>query len=176
MGRYFTLDELIHEIETQNRKACYKLYNDNKEMFDTAKGSSHNHQAWVGGYIGHIKEIMNIALQVYNRLEDVRSFPFEISDALLVLFLHDLEKPWKYSGKANEVLEAGGDELFRKAKIEEYGFILTDEHWNALKYVHGEGNDHRKDMRVSNPLAAFVHCCDTMSARIWFDFPKEEKW
>jgi len=48
---------------------------------------------------------------------------------------------------------------------------------NALKYVHGEGNDYNPEVNVQGPLAAFVHCCDTFSARVWPDFPKErDKW
>ena len=38
-----------------------------------------------------------------------------------------------------------------------------------LKYVHGEGDDYRKDRRVMSPLAALCHMADVGSARILFD-------
>lgn len=63
---------------------------------------------------------------------------------------------------------------FQTAKFIEYNFHLTEDHLNAIKYAHGEGNDFKQTEHVSKPLAAFLHCCDTISARIWFDYPKEE--
>lgn len=176
MEKYFKINELLNMIDLPNRKPCQKIYSDNKEMFDIAHGSSHNHQAWEGGYMGHMRDIMNIAFRIYSDMGSVRDFPFTLSDALLVLYLHDIEKPWKYGGKT-EVVDGYPDyQAFQEAKIKEYGFVLTDDHLNAIKYAHGEGDDFQKTERVSKPLAAFIHCCDTMSARIWFDYPKEENW
>ncbi len=45
---------------------------------------------------------------------------------------------------------------------------LTPDEWNALKYTHGEGSDHKKNERVASPLATHVHHCDNVSARIYF--------
>lgn len=60
-------------------------------------GSKSKHQNWQGGYIQHLEEIMNIAIEMYHLLDTKRTLTFTISDCILVLFLHDLEKPWKYS-------------------------------------------------------------------------------
>ena len=176
MDKYYNIRELLNLIDEPNRSACQTIYFVNKEMFDKAKGSSYNHQAWEGGYMGHMRDIMNIACRIYSNLNSVRSLPFSLSDALLVLFLHDIEKPWKYGGKPEIVNEYSNYQEFQKAKFEEYNFNLTDEHLNAIKYAHGEGNDFKQTERVSKPLAAFLHCCDTISARIWFDYPKAEEW
>lgn len=179
MKIYYTLDQLINLIEYPNRRPCQKIYSDNKRIFNKSKGSKKNHQAWKGGYIGHITDIMNIAFLLYPEMDYCRELPFTLSDALLVLYLHDIEKPWKYAGNEQEQkeLESYSDyQEFQKAKIKEYDFQLTDDHWNALQYAHGEGDDFKNTERVSKPLAAFIHCCDTMGARIWFDYPKKSSW
>jgi len=176
METYYNIEQLLNLIDQPNRKACQKIYHDNKEMFDIAHGSSHNHQAWEGGYMGHMRDIMNIAFRIYTDLDAARDLPFLLSDALLVLFLHDIEKPWKYGGKPEEVDAFKDYQEFQLSKFKEYDFKLSEDHLNALKYAHGEGDDFQKTKRVSKPLAAFIHCCDTMSARIWFDYPKQESW
>ncbi len=94
-------------------------------------------------------------------------------------------KPWKYEvapdGSMREV-EALRDKtaqrLFREAKLQEYGIVLTPDQMNALTYVEGEGKDYSNRRRVMGPLAAFCHSCDTMSARIWHDRPaeKDDSW
>jgi hypothetical protein len=50
---------------------------------------------------------------------------------------------------------------------------LTTAHKNALKYVHGEWADFNPTERIQGPLAAFVHTCDTISARIWYEYPQQ---
>ena len=176
MEKYYTLLELLSMIEKPNLVPSNRLYFDNKEMFNIAHGSSHNHQAWEGGYIGHMTDGMNIIVRLYENLNACRKLDFSLSDALLVFWLHDIEKPWKYGGKPEEVDKYENYQAFQEAKIAEYGFELTDAHCNAIKYAHGEGDDFKKTERVSKPLAAFLHCCDTISARIWFDHPKQKNW
>jgi hypothetical protein len=101
-----------------------------------------------------------------------------LSDVLLILYLHDLEKPWKYAWNEEQKAELKSFwdyKNFIKSKINEYWFKLTTEHWNGLKYIHWEWEDYDPKTRIQWPLAAFVHVCDTISARIWFDFPKDKK-
>lgn len=150
------------------RDECIKLLEDNLYRFETAWGSSHNHQAWEGGYLDHVVEVMTIAHTLYFSLLDIRSLPFKLSDAFLVLFLHDLEKPWK---KELGLKTKAEKRKFREDKIKEYNIILTLEQQNALLYVEGEGDDYRSDKRVMNELATFCHICDVTSARIWHDEP-----
>lgn len=179
--KYQTLNELLDRIEEPNRSICYKLLDENQDLFKTARGSSHNHQSWEGGYLDHLKEVMNAALLVYPVLDQVRPHPFSLSDALLVLYLHDLEKPWRYlkqedgSWKLNPILADKKTQIgpFVEQKIREYGFILTEEHQNGLKYVEGEKDDYTPTRRTQTPLAAFVHLWDNWSARGWPNFPAE---
>lgn len=175
--KYYNLEQLINMIPFPNNQACWDIYLSNKELFDTAKGSKIKHQAWRGGYIDHVADIMNIAIVYYRALNRCRPLPFALPDALLALFLHDLEKPWVYAKNTDEraVFESNEDRHeFVEDLIKKYKFCLTQEHRNAIRYAHGEGDDYHPTKRIQSPLAAFVHHCDNTSARIWFNYPRSE--
>ncbi len=171
-----SLAELVMMIDSPNRERCQKLLSDNAERFYDAWGSSHNHQAWTGGYLDHIADVMNLARKLYVPMTAIRELPFTIPDALLVLFLHDIEKPWK-SDYGIMMLQRHGlaglewnkltRSWVRNIIIEDAGITLTDAQLNAMKYVEGEGGDYSSQRRVMNELAAFCHMCDVASARIW---------
>jgi uncharacterized SAM-dependent methyltransferase len=181
------IEEMIGFIHSPNREACLKILNDNRKLFETCQGSVNNHQAWLGGYIDHITEVMNIGYYLYNGLDlmrentaSYREIP-KISDIFLILFLHDIEKPWKYhfeNGKFHHKPEFETKlqaHKFRMKKLDEYGIVLNDEQLNALKYVEGELDDYSCRERVMNPLAALCHMADVASARIWFHYPLENE-
>jgi len=171
---YLQLDRLIEQIDEPNKRfarAAYDLY---RTEFETAAGSKSKHQAWIGGYIDHVTETMNIARLLYQAFSSTgRLLGFTLSDALLVLFLHDLEKAFAYSGPDGVQItqDKHHRKVFRAQKIQELRFDLTDEHQNALLYVEGEGDDYDPHERVMGDLAAFCHLCDTWSARGWHQFP-----
>lgn len=171
---YESLIELISFIDKPNRFRCHKILRDHGDKIQKAPGSLTKHQAWGGGYKDHLEETMNFAIQLYKLMQEQRILPFSISDALLVLFLHDIEKPFKYTSQT-EILDSETEKwLFLEQIVQKYKFELTDDHWNALKYVHGEGKDFHREKKIQGPLAAFVHICDTVSARIWYDYPKRK--
>ena len=153
------------KIEGPNLSKCMNLLNYFIEEFPDAPGSSHDHQSYPGGYYKHINDILNYAKKMYKHLSKMGKLDFSLSDAILVLFLHDIEKPIKYCLGATDV---DSDSDIRKKLIDEYDIHITEEHNNALKYIHGEGQDHSKDKRVMSPLCAFCHCCDVISARIFY--------
>lgn len=175
---YYDLHCLISLMDPQNRTKCRRMANDSMSFFLKAPGSTHNHQNWKGGYLDHVVEVMNMAVVLYKT--DPRPMPFTLSSALLVLFLHDIEKPWKYNmnrdGQAEpkeEFTSEAHSRSFRSRIMNDYKIILTPEEENALKYVHGEGKDYTPKERIMNPLAAFCHVCDVWVARIRFDHPLE---
>ena len=179
---YHGLDELISLIDEPNRSGCQRLLNDNRTLFQQVPGAKSNHQIWPGGYYDHVRETMNVAKVLYATFNNLRPLPFELSDALLVMFLHDLEKPWKYDlgpdGELRfkeELLEKEAQHAFRERKLAEHGIQLTPTQTNGLKYVEGEHKDYSPDRRVMNELAAFCHLCDVTSARIWYDHPSSDK-
>ncbi len=170
-SKYITLTRYMEYIEWDNKEACFRLYEDHKNKINTAKWSRVKHQAWEWWYRDHIEETMKKATEIYESW-----LPFSLSDVFLILFLHDLEKPWKYAGNKEEQEELAwysDYQDFINTKIAEYWIELTDEHRNALKYIHGEWGDHNPTERIQWPLAAFVHICDTWSARVQPNFPLE---
>jgi hypothetical protein len=186
--KYYTIVEMLNMIDEPNRAACIKLYNDNIDLFIHAQGSTHNHQAWEGGYHDHIAEVMNICATLYP-IYNVRQLNFTLADALLIMFLHDLEKPWRdviadrvenalsidnYPTRHHMIKKVRKE--FREEKIKEYGIILTPNQSNAFKYVEGEGYDYSSQERIMNELAAFCHLADVSSARIWHDYGKVKAW
>lgn len=170
---------MVEMIDEPNRTACRRILADHRVLFQTVQGSTNNHQAWLGGYFDHVQEIMNIVIVLYATLSILRPLPFSLSDALLVVFLHDLEKPWKYElgadGQLNEIDALRGNKpaqhAFRFVKIAEYGIELTEDQYNGMLYVEGELSNYSSRQRVMGPLAALCHLADVTSARIWFDHP-----
>jgi hypothetical protein len=166
--RYQTLEE-FYALVPQAAKL--------KHLMDTASvkeavGSSHNHQAWAGGYCDHICETMNIVVWLYET--SPRKPPFKLEDALLVMFLHDIEKPFKKEfGHTWTTKEAR--RAFRESVIQQNEITLTAEQTNALLYVEGE-HDYSNKERKMQPLAAFCHCADILSARLWWAYGKESCW
>ena len=181
MTQYRTIEELIDMVDELNRTICHKILQDNRKLFEVARGSTHNHQTWDGGYIDHVTDGMNFAVELYGTLFKIdRPIPFSLSDSLLVFFLHDIEKPWRIMiAESDEVVNRPGLETkeqfreFRESKLAEYGLVLTDAQYNALTYVEGEYKDYSSKRRVMNELAGFCHIVDVYSARIAHDYPQE---
>lgn len=174
-----TLRDLLEDMEDLRKDLLLQIYDDYKDLFHYGHGSSNNHQAWEGGYADHVAEILRANEVTYQALSSIRPLTFSKDSAAIALFFHDMEKPFRYGPKGDERCEKWRSqyetphewEVAKWAIIREmeqdYGLYFTDDEINALKYTHGEGDDHRKDMRVSCPLAAHVHHCDNTSARIW---------
>ncbi len=172
---------LYNEIVSPYRSACLKILEDNEKLFRTVQGSTHNHQAWPGGYYDHVQEVLNDALVIYDAFRLIRPWPFSLSDGLVALFFHDIEKPWKYNlgedGQWHikpELVSKKAQHEFKMKKIREYEIELTPEIEHAIKYTEGELNDYTSKRRVMSPLAAFCHMCDVYSARIGFNHPLSE--
>lgn len=179
---YYTIDQLIDLIDEPNRGKCKQILNDHRELFERARGSTHNHQTWTGEYIDHVTDGMNYAIYLY-ALEEATGRPlsFSLSDVLLIFFLHDLEKPWRIlvdnEGKASNKAGLENKEQyrnFRENELRKYGIVLNEMQHNALTYVEGELKDYSSERRVMNELASFCHRVDVWSARERYDYPKAE--
>ncbi len=179
---YQTLENMLDQINGENGEACREIYAEYKELFQSAPGSSHNHQAWPGGYEDHVTEAMNLASALFDTLDAARALPFDKSDALLVMFLHDLEKPFKYI--INERGDLIDTSLIRNKKdravirqqvMDLYGIELSVQQANAMRYVEGiRDEDYTPDKRIMGELAALCHCADILSARLWYNHPLAE--
>jgi hypothetical protein len=181
---YLRIEALLELIDEPARTVCQRILVDNRALFEHTQGSTHNHQVWVGGYIDHVTDGLNYARHLYAMTSALgRSLPFSLSEALLVFYLHDLEKPWRIvvaGGVAfnrAELSTKADFKAFREKKLAEYGLTLTPAQLNGLTYVEGELHDYSSTRRVMNELAAFCHMVDVWSARIGFAHPKvEDEW
>ena len=178
---YLSLEEMLDMVEEPAASSCKRLLQENQVLFSKALGGSHNHHTWKGGYLDHIQESMNIGIVLYLAFKEIRPLSFSLSDVLLVLFLHDLEKPWRYTQDKKTTSEMGTTQkrhLFRSRKIQEYGITLTSDQENAMRYVDGELDDYTPLKRMMKPLATLCHLADISSARIWFDHPllENDSW
>ncbi len=169
-----TLEEYLLLIHAPNDARCARLLEDHKEKIISSPGSKRKHQAWEGGYVDHLTETMQFATDLYELYAEERGYHFTLSDALLTLLLHDIEKPFKYIGGRLDLINEKAKWRFLQNIVRGYNIELTNQHWNALKYVHGEGNDYHPTKRVQGSLAAFIHICDTLSARVFYDHPRQK--
>jgi hypothetical protein len=166
---YQTIEAMLELVDQPHQQDCYDFIRHNQRLFDSSKGSALKHQDWPGGYRDHITEVMNIAVVTYKGLQHIRDLPFSLSDALLGCFLHDIEKVWKHTTDPADKITVDKDKILKTE------FHLEPQHFNAVKYAHGEGEHYHPTQRIQTPLAAFVHHCDNTSARIWFDKPAQPK-
>ncbi len=184
---YQRIEQLLNFIDEPNQTACKRLLNENRELFQQVQGSVHNHQAWRGGYIDHITDGMNFLFYLYDFISVFsRPLPFSRSDALLVFYLHDIEKPWKYEDDGSGGLQhrpefkTRQDAMeFRLQKARKYGIELTSDQIVGIKYAEGIVEGYSNRDRLTNPLGAFVHMVDHWCARGWYDYPKripEDEW
>jgi hypothetical protein len=179
--RYRTMEELIQIIQPLNtRTAIFDLYHKLHSRFVGAAGSQHNHQAWEGGYIDHITETMNIGRLLYQVMNEKRRLNFSVSDVLIVLFLHDLEKA--FPERIEQMMSSGlvsrseAKDTIRHQLFTEHGIyhIINESQLAGLRNVEGEKNEYSNQCRGMTPLSAFCHMCDIASARLWFDRPFED--
>ncbi len=175
---YNYLPELLMRIDEPARTWCQFILEDNKELFKIAPGSGNNHHAWPGGYWDHVTEVMNLAVIWYDPANERRPLPFSLSSALFILFLHDIEKPWRYQMQPDgslvkdpRIQTKDQRKAFRDKKLADYMITLAPDEANAMQYVEGELADYTADARAMGPLAAFCHACDNTSARLWHDYP-----
>jgi len=162
-----TIVEYFHSMEDDRREALLEFHLEFEPLMRIAKGSSHNHQAWEGGYISHITELFHIAEVSYAALGSLHPMPFPLDQALIVLYMHDIEKIWQYS--TGETIDK--DDWYNEI-LPKRGITLTDSEMNALEHIHGEQN-HVKTERRMNELGAFCHSCDCLSARLFWDYGRD---
>jgi len=175
---YYPLEALLNEIQGAQGVAVRSLYAQHWNIFAASPGSASSHQAWAGtsndpgGYIAHVTDMGNIALQLFTTLSACRTLPFTIGDVLLVVAIHDIEKPFRYVLKHPAACGTKVDRArFRQELCAGCGLELTAAQSNALQYVEGENADYTPGERRMGPLGALVSSADLLSARLWFDEP-----
>ena len=154
------ISSFLHKMTTPQELACRGFLNDHREVLKDAPGSTTNHQAWPGGYLGHIEEVMKLAVNLFPIFEShaTETLPFTLSDALFVLFLHDIEKPWRLTGEPGSYYSRyhKADQWEHQRRLlRDNGFweLLEPMHIQALQYVEGEKGDYTQGKRtMSSPM------------------------
>jgi len=154
------LSAMLDRVDEERKNGITKFHRDFEDLMAIAQGSASKHQAWEGGYLDHIMNCIELSGKLDHTYDS----------AAIVLYFHDIEKIFKYS--TGEVIDKENWFLERLPKA--YGIKFTKEELNALKYVHGEGNDYCKE-RVMNELAGICHAVDTLSARTYHAWPKPKE-
>lgn len=186
-GAWWTSAKLDY-LNPLDRHKLSCLHRNLWERVRTAPGSSHNHQAWPGGYMEHIRQVNEFAVRLYGVWQDMGVMDmlarsneyFTLAEALVVTSIHDLEKifRYRYDESGNLAIDpALGTKqkrtAFRHELITKYGIELSSDQIHALNYVEGlRDTDYTPDHRVISPLATFVHVCDFMSARAGYNLGK----
>jgi hypothetical protein len=178
------IDMFIELMGGRNRPVMRKILEDHRPLLQTAAGSRSSHHSWPGGYWDHVTECLNLAVAHYALWSALRPLPYDIWEAYEVLFVHDLEKPWKYVPDmpcpipVPDLSAKPERAAFRLDLLGHYGVRFTAQQRNAMKYCEGEGNDHHPERRVMEPLAHLCHTCDETSARQFPDSPRpdEDPW
>ena len=169
MLKRLQLANQLMDLAEPRRAAVQAWFDAHWDAIASAPGSSSNHQTWPGGFLDHTLQLLQTAERLFATLPDIHPLPtgIDLDAAKTVLLFHDVEKPFKYTTG----LPAGWDKqrYLTHDLAQHWGITFSSIEINALTYVHGEGDDYRKGVRVMNPLAAFVHSCDILSARVWFD-------
>lgn len=156
MTAYKEIQMMLEELSEPDRTILSRILTENLSLFREAPGSRHNHQAWKGGYFDHVSETMNLAFVFYRALGG--RLPFTVASALKVMFLHDIEKPWRFRkdkrGRVWEFLKSKKEKAeFRQGLMEDYGVILTPDEANAMRYVEGEHRRAKPSEQVEPVLA-----------------------
>lgn len=163
---------LIDTLEDQNQRQLKKLYQDIIEEMPNAMWSSNNKHQWrEWWYYDHIADILKFGKILYDNLNAYRKLPFSFDDIAVVILIHDIEKPYKYTWdkeKYKELLMLN-DHSIRDNILETYNITLSATQQNGADYIHGEWHEYSKTERIMWPLAAFCHSIDVISARIYFN-------
>ena len=180
LNRKLPLDSLLNRIDAHRRKVCESIVKDFDYKFNNFPGGLKKHQNWVGGYKDHVEETMNIAVVLYENLNEKRRLDFTLSQVLFCTFLHDFDKLLRFEKKGNKFIKkdsyhSGFVNTIADLLKDKYKYKLSSEEINAIKYTHGEGKDFHPTKRIMKPLATLVHCADAISARIWFNKGRNDK-
>ncbi len=161
------IENLLKSHGDKRSPAVLKFHKTWLPSMKKATGSSGNHQFWEGGYYDHISDCFFLAHRLWCAIAR-RPVPFDLHNALYVLYFHDIEKLWKYTdGWFLNKDDHDKEKFYLEELPQQHDFWFEDMELNALKYIHGEGDDYRKDKRVMNELAGFCHSIDVLSARVW---------
>jgi hypothetical protein len=173
--------ELLQEIQDEHvRKCADKILDYVAKEYVSKPSSIGHHHFYKGGMGKHIKEVMNIALELYDLHPDW--YECTRDDVILVGFVHDLDKLDKYIDSEDWMKqEKYGSKMFMYAPDKmklgkaaetvmvcaQHGLVLTPMQVNAISYHHGGWSEEKIGVQHMTPLCLLMHCADLMSSKIF---------
>lgn len=163
--------DFIEEIKDEElKKKLLVLWASFEERFREMPASVKFHHNYRGGLYDHTKEVIEIALRLYDAFKD--SLDLNRDDVILVAFAHDLDKIDKYVKNKkrfgynkhefvwNEARANTNDTAEVVNTLGKYGIHLNGSQLNSFTFCHGGWSVDRGKM---GPLATLVHCADILS-------------
>lgn len=158
------------------KKKLLKLYADYEEKLRANPAAIKFHHAYEGGLYDHTKEVIEIALQIFELYKDRFIHEVKRDDVILVAFAHDLEKTTKYRRNTNQATLLHGQDFeynYGRTDMNEtaqvvrilakYDIELSDECLNAQTFAHG---GYSVDRGKLLPLATILHTADMLSIQL----------
>jgi len=153
-----------------------------KDKIDFYPSARKYHHWWRAGWGDHTAQVMELGISLYktaSSYEEIKDF--NIDDVVLVSFVHDLDKLWRYEllkePKSNQLFEYRKDippyaenskavaECFRN------GIQLTDKHIEAIDHHHGGysfdlSSVYSKGTSMTT-LSVILNSADMLSYYLW---------
>ena len=170
---------LLEKIEDQKlKKQVLDLYKKFEDLINYWPASSTAHHNWEQGWSDHTAQVVDFGIKLYNKVIPKARANFNLDDVILVCFVHDLDKLWRYKdseGKRKnrkirfDYVKRDPFEPTSKVVAECFraGIELTDQHIEAINNHHGGFTPHlisvqSKNVRLTQ-LSALVHTADLFS-------------
>jgi 23S rRNA maturation-related 3'-5' exoribonuclease YhaM len=168
------IQELLETLEDKKlKKKVLNLWASVEANFREMPASVKYHHRYQGGLYIHTKEVIELALKLYETLKD--SFDPERvkrDDVLLMAFAHDLDKIDKYVRNKKKFYSNSTDFVWNEARVDtndtadvvnllgQYDINLNNIQLNSLSFSHGGWSVDRGKMTA---LATIIHCADILS-------------
>jgi len=177
------IEELLSQIsDERTRKIVLRIFVDIKDELSTKPAAIRYHHAYASGLYDHVKEVMNITLQLFDTFE--KQMDCSRDDAIVASFCHDFNKidqyvpapEWKklkYGQLFDKKESIWINEAAKTVKLcAEYGLILNDTVMNAVCLHHGswstEVDSKYGHVRTEDftSLAILLHSADLISSQV----------
>lgn len=171
--------DLIKLLDDTHRKPITEFIRCNARLLQSAYATPSGRWTRIGGWWDRTVEGMNVAVALYPILDARRPHPFSLSDALVVLFMRDVEKPWELEDidgkKMHRINMMTKDEqhIFRMDIAKRWGIPLSSDQLQAIQYSNDDHCDYTPQ-GVETRLAVFAYLCDYWCAEGWPDYPLEK--
>lgn len=185
------IKELLTEVKDEKlKKTLLFIFDDIKEELMSKPAGIKMHHNYAGGLYDHIKEVMNIALDLFDK--QIGDYQCTREDVIVSSFVHDFNKidlyqeapEWKkikYQQHFDSKERIRVNETARTVSLcAEYGLLMNDTILNAITLHHASWSVDASspygyiETKHFTPLSILLHTADLISSQI-LGRPKKEK-